>query len=170
MAPPPRQVACHAAHQPAVEQQLRLALALLARVGNRPGSRRRPSPLEEGLEAVDVDRRAAAHLARQREGVGVGARAGGHREGAVPPRAQLTNVGGVDSEQLLGPQSPTLNAVPTRPKSSFAFRAAEGAAARTSRTSAPSPASAAHTAPATRPRCGRRAAARAGGEDVRRGQ
>ena len=77
-------------------------LALLSRVGYRPGSRRRPGPREEGLEAVDVDRRAVAHLARQGEGVGVGARAGGHREGAVPPRAQLTDVGGV--EQLLGPQ------------------------------------------------------------------
>ena len=54
------------------------------------------------IENWEGDRRAAAHLTLQGEGVGVGARAGGHREGAFPPRAQLTYVSGV--EQLLGPQ------------------------------------------------------------------
>ena len=41
-------------------------------------------------------------MTRQREGLGVGARAGDHRERTVPPRVQFTNVGGV--EQLLVPQ------------------------------------------------------------------
>ena len=53
-------------------------------------------------EEEELRRAAAAHATRQREGGGVGARAGEHRQGAVPPRAQLTYVGGV--EQLLGPQ------------------------------------------------------------------
>ena len=79
-------------------------LALLSRVGDGPRGRRGPDTLKEGLEAVDDNSRAAARLTRQREGVlvGVGARAGVHSEGTVPPRALLTNVGGV--EQLLGPR------------------------------------------------------------------
>jgi hypothetical protein len=98
---PPHQVAHDTAYQQAVEQQLHLVLAILSPVGNRPGSLRRPCPLEEGLEAVDIDRRAAAHPARQGERVGVGARRGGNGEGAVLARAQLANVRGV--KQLLGP-------------------------------------------------------------------
>ena len=50
-------------------------LALLPSVGSRPGCRRRPGAREEGQEAVDVDRRAAADLARQGQGLGIGARA-----------------------------------------------------------------------------------------------
>ena len=69
-------------------------LALLPRVAYRPGSLWRLGPREEGLGAVDIDRRAVAHLslARHRECLGVWARAGCHREGAVPSRAQLTHV------------------------------------------------------------------------------
>ena len=100
--PPAHRIARDAAHPAAVEQQLHLVLALLSRVGDGPRGRRGPGTLKEGFEAVYVDGRAAAHATWQREGGGVGARAGEHREGAVPPRAQLTNVGGV--EQLFGPQ------------------------------------------------------------------
>ena len=91
VAPPAHQEARDAAHHPAVEQQLHLVLALLPQVGYWPGSRWHPGPREQSL----VDRPAAAHLAPQGEGVGVGARAGRHCEGAVPPREQLANVGGV---------------------------------------------------------------------------
>ncbi len=113
-------------------------LAFLPRVGHRPRSRRRPRPLEEGLESIDVDRRAASHLPQQRERVGVVARAGCLGEGAVHPRAQLTYVRSV--KQLLGPQqqpvanldSSFLNTVSTRPASSFAFHSVY-AAARSSR-------------------------------------
>ena len=108
-------------------------LAFLPRVGYRPGSGRCPGPREEGLEAVDVDRRLQRILrgnAREKAlGLGQGPALGGHGERAVTPRAQLTDVGGV--EQLLGPQqhpSPTLNTVSTRPVLSFAFRSACAAA------------------------------------------
>ena len=61
-----------------------------------PGWRRAPGPggprpLKEGFEAIDVEGGAAAHPAWQREGVGVGARAGEHREGTVPPWVEFTN-------------------------------------------------------------------------------
>ena len=58
--------------------------------------------LNEEIEAFDVDGWAASHAMQQREGVGVGARTGEHREETVSPRAQPTHVGGV--EHLLGPQ------------------------------------------------------------------
>ena len=87
VAPPTHQVASDAADGLAVEQQLHLMFALLSSVRDWSGGRRRPAPREERLEAVDVDRRAAAHLTWQGEGVRVRARASGHRERAVPPRA-----------------------------------------------------------------------------------
>ena len=65
VAPPEHQEARDAAHHPTVEQQLHLVLALLPQVGYRPGTRWHPGPHEQGL----VDRRAAAHLAPQGEGV-----------------------------------------------------------------------------------------------------
>ena len=136
MAPLANQVARDSAHLAAVEQQfyLVLAAALLSRVGDGPLGRRGPGTLKEGIETIDVDGRAAAHATPQREGVGVGARAGDHREGTVTPQAQHTKVGGV--EQLLSPQQPlstTVNTMSTRPASSFAFLSA-CAAASSSRT------------------------------------
>ncbi len=62
-----------------------LVLALLPRVRNRARSRRSVDPLVEGLESVHLDCRAASHPPRERESVGVGARTGRDREGAVPP-------------------------------------------------------------------------------------
>jgi hypothetical protein len=58
---------------------------------------------------------------------------GGHDEGAVPPRAELADVRGV--EQLVGAQQypvAPLNTLSTRPASSFAFSAACVAASSSS--------------------------------------
>ena len=75
----------HAAKPVAIEK-----LAFLPSIryedGRRRGGDSSPGPGEKGLEPVDIDDRAAAHLAWQRERVGVGARAGRHREGAIPQR------------------------------------------------------------------------------------
>ena len=71
-----RQETRRSAHHPAVPRQLHLVLALLSRHVTCRRPARGPGPHEEGLQAVDVNRRTAAHLARQGEGVGVGARAG----------------------------------------------------------------------------------------------
>ena len=97
VSPPAQQEASDSAPPAAVELQLHLVLALLSRVGDPTRSKNK-----EGFEAIDEDGRAAVHGTRQHEGVGMGARAGEHRDGTVPPREQLTNVGGV--EQLIGPQ------------------------------------------------------------------
>ena len=64
--------------QPAVEQHFHLVLALLPSVRHSVRA-----SLSEGVDDV-------------------GARAGGHCEEAVPPRAQLIDVDGVRVEQLLG--------------------------------------------------------------------
>ena len=64
--PPEYQVACNSAHLAAVEQQLRLVLALLSRVRYGPRGRRGPDTLKERFDAVDVDGSAAACATRQR--------------------------------------------------------------------------------------------------------
>ena len=100
-------------------------LALLSRVGDGPRGRRGPDTLKEGFEAVGADGRAAAHATWQREGAGVGARAGEHREGTVPPRRSLP-MSAASSSSLVrsSTRSPTWNTVSTRPASSSAFRSA----------------------------------------------
>jgi hypothetical protein len=62
--------------------------------------------LDVGLAPIDVDGRAATRPAWQCEGVGVGgqARADRHSEGAVPPRAQLTDIGSVEQPELFFPK------------------------------------------------------------------
>ncbi len=99
---PSHEVAHAAAHQLADEQQLHLVLVLLPSIQYWPGRRRHPRLLEEGLEAVDVDRRAAVQLAKKDESIDVAARAGCHCGGSVPRRAQLAYVCCV--KQLFGAQ------------------------------------------------------------------
>ena len=65
---PAYQVVHHASHHLAVEKQLHFLLSLLPRVGYWQGSRLRPYPPKEGLEAVDADSQAVEHLAWQGEG------------------------------------------------------------------------------------------------------
>ncbi len=98
-APPHEAAAGNTPRHRAVEQQLRLVLSHLPRVRHWARSRRRASPLAEGPEQVDVDRRAALRPPRERERIGVGAWACRDPEGAVPPRPQRADISGV--EQLL---------------------------------------------------------------------
>ena len=86
-------------------------LALLSRVEDGSRGRREPGTLKEELEAVDVDGRAAAHatLQPEREGVGVGARAGENRESIVPSRRSLP------MSAAYGQAAPWFAAAPGRP-------------------------------------------------------
>ena len=100
MPAPPHQVARDAAHRPGVEQQLNLVLALpgsCPTLDTGPGAGGNPARSKLGLEAVNVDGRAAAHPMREREGVGVNFRgrsptgcgsSGGRMQGGGPTVAK----------------------------------------------------------------------------------
>ena len=104
--------------------------------------------------AVDVDRPSRHIAARVAEGqsVDIGDRGGSHFEGTFPPRAQLTNVGGV--EQLHGPVQHLVTHLPVEycvDRASVERPTAEPSAPP----ALPRVASAARVVPETRPQCDR---------------